>query len=79
MDHLYGNGRKFTSFLLTGPTLVLELLQYYVILLVMKHFVTTVFIFLYLQGSIGISGLGSACDPGDPGLIPRHCCLLLLP
>ena len=25
------------------------------------------------------SGLGSACDPEDPGLIPRWCCLLLFP
>ena len=25
------------------------------------------------------SGLESACDPGDPGSIPRWCCLLLFP
>ena len=25
MDHLYGNGRKFTLFLLTGPAMVIEL------------------------------------------------------
>ena len=28
MESLYGNGRKLTSFLLTGPVLVVELLQY---------------------------------------------------
>ena len=28
MEHLYGNGRKFTSFLLTNPALVIEHLQY---------------------------------------------------
>ena len=27
MEHLYGNGRKFASFLLTSPALVLERLQ----------------------------------------------------
>ena len=32
-----------------------------------------------LRGSCGLSGLGSACDPTDPGSIPRHCCLLLFP
>ena len=28
MKRLYGNGRKFTSFLLTSPALVIEHLQY---------------------------------------------------
>ena len=28
MDHLYGNGRKLASFLLTNPALVIEHLQY---------------------------------------------------
>ena len=28
MEHLYGNRRKFASFLLTSPALVIEHLQY---------------------------------------------------
>ena len=28
MEHLYGNGRKFASFSLTSPALVIEHLQY---------------------------------------------------
>ena len=34
---------------------------------------------MLIRGSSSISGLGSACDPEDPGSIPRHCCLLLFP